>query len=657
MLICSQWRPLPERVWIVDEPVAAKVLAVVSWTGWAMLLTSTFLISHFRLFGLSHGFSRLLRCKVTELEFVTPFLYRYPRHRICATFILTLLVACVSQAPAESATRRLFDVQSPMRDGVDLSADVWLPPGAGKYPLILMRTPYLKAGLKYSKLAAFFVGHGYAFAVQDVRGRGDSKGQFNYDFQEADDGYDTVEWMAAQSWSNGRVCMMGASYLGAVQWQAAKTKPPHLVCIVPTAAPGDYMNEVPYVGGAFMLKSNLEWHYLTSGKILQANLTEEDLEEALQHRPLLTADEVLGLKMPGYRQLLEHPTLEFWKPVLLTERDFRNMAPPALQVTGWFDICLPGTIRTWRGMAQHSPAAGQQYLIVGPWDHGQTFGGGARKMGEMEFTPDSVIDNYKVHLEFFDRYLKQQLDRFNYPRVKLYVTGRNQWRNFDAYPVPEAKITRFYMSSAGRANSLFGDGKLIAVHAGGEPQDQYAFNPKEPVPLDLEAPGGAYGVDRRALERRDDVLVYTGAVLDTAVEVIGQMGVELYAASDARDTDFTASIIDVYPDGRAVVIGARVVGIIRARYRTSLEKTDLLTPGKVEQYRIDLGHTAHSFQPGHRVRVEISSSAAPWYNPNQNTGHPVATDVEWRTAHQTIYHDAQHPSALLLPVMPADRSR
>ena len=172
------------------------------------------------------------------------------------------------------------------------------------------------------------------------------------------------------------------------------------------------------------------------------------------------------------------------------------------------------------------------------------------------------------------------------------------------------------------------------------------------MPSDASVAGGGYAIDRRALERRDDVLVYTGEVLNTAMEVIGQVGVDLYAASDARDTDFTASILDVYPDGRAVVLGARVVGIIRARYRNGLETTELLTPGKVEKYHIDLGHLAHAFTPGHRIRVEISSSAAPMYNPNQNTGNPVATDTEWRTAHQTIYHDAQRPSALVLPVVP-----
>lgn len=444
---------------------------------------------------------------------------------------------------------------------------------------------------------------------------------------------------------------MGVSYLGTVQWLAASKRPPHLVCIAPTAAAGDYLNEVPYVGGAFLPQFSLMWLNLVSGVIEQRNFADEDWDRIQQHRPLLTADEAMGRRMPRYREWLQHSTLDdYWKRILLTEQDFRAIAIPALHTTGWFDGDQPGALHYWQGMARYSPAARDQYLIIGPWTHPQTFLGGERKMGEMEFTGDSIIDNYRVHLEFFDRYLKQTADKFNYPRARLYVTGRNEWRDFDTYPVPAAKAVRLYLSSHGQANSLFGNGRLIAVGSAAGPEDKYAFDPGNPVPLSPAS--GMFGVDRRALERRDDILVYTGEALTAPMEVIGQVGVELYAASDARDTDFTASIIDVYPDGRAVVLGMRVAGIIRARYRNGLEKTELLMPGKVEKYHIDLGHLAHSFEPGHRVRVEISSSAAPHYSPNQNTGNPVETDTEWRTAHQTIYHDVRHPSALVLPVLP-----
>ncbi len=572
--------------------------------------------------------------------------------RIFATAVLFALSA---QAQAADTIKRMFDVRSPMRDGVELSSDIWLPAGEGKHPLILLRTPYLKTmpSVGFTKIARFFAERGYAVAAQDVRGRGDSDGKFDFFFQEAEDGYDSIEWLASQPWSNGRVCMMGVSYLGTVQWLAASKKPPHLVCIVPTAAAGDYFNEIPYIGGAWMHQWSLSWRNGVSSTIQQTNVTEEDWEKILAHRPLLTADEALGRKMPQYREWLQHDTLDaYWKRLVFTEKEFRAIDIPVLHVTGWFDGDQPGAMYYWQGMAQYSPAARDQYLLVGPWDHGQTFVGGDKKKGEMEFTGDSIVDNLQVHLEFFDRYLKQKTDKFNYPRAKLYVTGRNQWREFDAYPVPGTKTSRLYLSSQGRANSLFGNGRLTGSPAGKESQDRFDYDPKNPVPLSFSVPGGIYAVDRRSLERRDDILVYTGEALNTAVEIIGRVGVELYASSDARDTDFTASILDIYPDGRAVVLGERVVGIIRARYRNGLERTELLTPGKVEKYQIDLGHIGHSFEPGHRIRVEISSSAAPTYNPNQNTGNPVATDTEWRTARQTIYHDAQHPSALVLPVVP-----
>jgi uncharacterized protein len=553
-------------------------------------------------------------------------------------------------------TKRMLDVRSPMRDGVALSSDIWLPDSAGRYPLILLRTPYLKVSppppaLQYPKLAAFFAEKGYAVAVQDVRGRGDSEGEYDYYFQEAEDGYDAIEWMAAQPWCDGRVGMMGVSYLGAVQWFAASQKPPHLVCIAATASPGDFFNEIPYVGGAF-LQNRLWWSNFVAGRVPQTNIGDHEWADIFKHRPLLTADDAMGRKIPLYRQWLEHSTLdEYWKRLRLSGKEYKNIEIPALHVTGWFDSNQPGVMYHWLGMAQSSPAAGHQYLIVGPWDHAQTFFGGATKVGEMELSADSIIDVNQVHLDFFERYLKQTASHFNCPRARLYVTGRNAWQDFDAYPVRDATVSKLYLSSQGRANSMFGDGRLGANRGGEEPQDEYEFDPRNPVPLDPFNLGGVYGVDRRALERRDDVLVYTGEVLKSPIDVIGPVYVELYAASDARDTDFTASILDVYPDGRAVVLGARVVGIVRARYRNSFEKTELLTPGEVAKYQIDLGHIAHAFMPGHRIRLEVSSSAAPMYNPNQNTGNPIATDTEWRTARQIVYHNAQYPSALILPVV------
>ncbi len=559
----------------------------------------------------------------------------------------------VFSAPVSAQVRPQFDVRAPMRDGVELSADIWFPAEQGPHPTIVVRNPYMKTMslLNPPKLAGYFAERGYAVVMQDVRGRGDSEGEFGFFFADAEDGYDTIEWVAAQPWSNGDVCMMGVSYLATVQWLAAREQAPHLRCIVPTAPAGDYFNELPYQGGAFDMQWALGWINGTSGRISQDNAIMVDWDEVFEHRPLLTMDSVMGRKMPLYRDfLLNHTMNDYWKRIQFTEEDFRSMDIPALHVTGWFDGDQPGAMYYWTGMARHSPATDKQFLVVGPWNHVQTFVGGALRLGAMEFTGESVIDNKAIHLAFFDRYLKGAAQEFDHPRARVYVTGANEWRDFDEYPPAQVESRSLYMQSGGRANSLTGDGRLSWDAPSEQPPDRFTYDPHHPVPSSIG--GEVLAADRRPIERRDDVLVYTSDELTDAVEIIGPVSVELYAATDARDTDFTANIMDVYPDGRAVKLGSRTSGIIRARYRNGYERTELVTPGKTERYTIQLGHIGHAFLPGHRIRIEISSSAAPAYNPNQNTGNPVATDTEWKIAHQTIYHDRARPSRLLLPWMP-----
>jgi putative CocE/NonD family hydrolase len=541
-----------------------------------------------------------------------------------------------------------------MRDGVELSSDVWMPVQAGHFPVILIRTPYLKtmALLKFTELARYFVKEGYAFAVQDVRGRGDSDGTFNFLFQEGADGYDTVEWLATRPWANGRVCMMGVSYLAALQWLAARERPPHLKCIAPTAPAGRWLNELPMVGGAFQLSWALDWLNGVSGHNSQSdNSVLVDWKAVFAHRPLLTMDEAMGRSMPLYREFLQHPVMDsYWKRLQFEEDDFRKIEIPTLTVIGWFDAGQTGGLFFWNGIHQYSNSPVDHYLIIGPWEHAETFVGGKTRVGEMTFLEDSVIDNKKLHLAFFDRYLKQSSVPFEKSHVRLYVTGVNQWREYDQYPLPGVKQTRLYLGSGGKANTGAGDGTLSNRPLIAQRSDHYTYDPLSPVPSDTIASSPAS--DRRSLQQRPDVLVYKRAPLTRPLEVIGQIGIELYAATDAKDTDFTGVLLDVYPDGKAVAIGPRALGIIRARYRDGYDKTELLTPNKVELYHIDLGNIAHSFLPGHSLSVEISSSAAPMFNPNQNTGNPIATDMEWRVAHQTIYHDLERPSAVVLSVPP-----
>jgi putative CocE/NonD family hydrolase len=550
--------------------------------------------------------------------------------------------------------RQMFDLRMPMRDGVELSADAWMPDADGKYPVILIRTPYLKTDPMSAQavlLSQYFAQHGYAVVIQDVRGRGDSGGKFDFYFQEAADGYDTVEAVAAQPWSNGRVCMMGVSYLGAVQWLAAKERPPHLACIAPTSPSGSYQDELPRSGGAFMMMWALMWFNETSGHASQAaNMGATDFGKVLSHRPLLTMDEAFGRRMPLFRQMVEHDLLDdYWKRIQLGPADFARIDIPVLATTGWFDGDQEGTLHYWRGMAARPGGAKDQYLTIGPWNHIQSYIGGAEKIGELALPRESIIDTKAMHLAFFDRYLKQSSPGFDQPHVRVFVSGTNVWRNFDSFPLREAKETRLYLSSGGQANSAGGNGALGWAKPARAGEDRYLYDPEKPVALNLDAT--MFAGDRKDTQARQDVLVYTSAPLDKAVEVIGPVAFELFAASDAKDTDFTAAVSDVGPDGKAVLLGSKPVGIIRARYRNGPEAQPvLLTPGKAERYRINLGSIGHAFLPGHRIRVEISSSAYPMFNPNQNTGNPIATDTEWRSANQTIFHGGARPSALILPV-------
>ncbi len=564
--------------------------------------------------------------------------------------IITAVVFLIVFAPAAAGDiRNIFDARIPMRDGVELSADIWLPTTQKNSPAILFRTPYVKAQGDLVPFARRLAERGYAVLLQDVRGRGDSDGIFLAG-GEGNDGYDSIEWIAAQPWSNGDVCTMGGSYLAAAQWAAARKKPPHLRCMASTATSGPH--GLMYVGGAISLDM-LRWVSMTSGRMDQrAVMATLNWEKILGHRPLLTLDEALGRFMPFYRKLLTNrdPSYDFVTQTRLGAEDYQLINLPVLHITGWFDITLSGASESWSGMALHSPAQDRQFLIIGPWDHRQTMFGGERRMGEMEFAPEAVVDIIDLHARFFDRYLKRTTEKFDAPRARVYVTGSNRWRSFDAYPPKLSRERRLFLHGNGQANSLAGDGFLNWETPGNEPTDSFIFNPRKPVPVSVGEMQPAE--DQRLIEGRHDVLVYTGEVLGEPLELIGTVSVELFAASDARDTDFTAKLIDVYPDGRAVRLGPLNSGIIRARFRNGFGTEELLSPGKVEKYKIPLFEIGHTFLPGHRIRLEISSSAFPQILQNQNTGNPIETDTQWKAAHQTIHHDGAYPSAVILPIFP-----
>lgn len=571
---------------------------------------------------------------------------------LCACFLLLCLT--VTSAGA-AQTSRLLGLRTPMRDGVTLVSDVWLPADRGQHPLILIRTPYGRANLNEmtAELAAYFTAAGYALAIQDVRGRGDSDGDFNFFFQEEHDGYDTIEWLAQQSWSDGRIGMMGVSYMGTVQWLAARAHPPHLRCIAPTAPAGRYLDELPAVGGAFGLQWALHWLYGRSLRQEQGNLAGVDWEAVFSHRPLLTMDSVLtGRPIRFFREFLNHPTRDaYWQRILFTPADFAGITIPTLTTTGWFDGDQPGALFYWRGIQAHNPRPDQHFLIAGPWNHSQTFSGGALREQGFEFTADSRIDNKAIHRTFFDWCLKGTAAAPGWPRARTYVMGANRWRTFNAYPPIESRERSLYLRSGGRANTVEGDGVLSWDRPADERPDRFRYDPRNPVRLDFRDTLLLRTGDHRPGQYRHDVLVYSSEVLTERVAIVGTVAVELFAATDGRDTDFVVKLLDVQPDGRALKLGVNPVAIIRARYRNGLDREVLLTPNQVERYRIEISDLAHAFEPGHRIRLEVTSSAAPFFNPNQNTGNPIATDTVWRVAEQSVYHDRLRPSRIILPVV------
>jgi putative CocE/NonD family hydrolase len=570
-------------------------------------------------------------------------------------FSLTLLVIVFISLSSSlfGQIRNMYDVRTPMRDGVELSSDIWLPDKPGKYPAILLRTPYLKTEWiqKYSEFGKFFAKHGYVFIVQDVRGRGDSDGEFNFFFQEARDGYDAIEWFAQQVWCNGKIGTMGLSYLGSVQWQAARENPPHLVCMASASPAGAYDEFFAFQGGAWSMGWALQWINMTSGKIFQSNYFSADKEYIWNHRPLISQDSVMGREMPLFNDwLTRNPGDKYWKKLNPTPAEYKNMDLPVLHMTGWFDISVVGTMAYWDGMNQFSPAKKDQFLIIGPWNHFQVYLGGETKMGNIELSEKSVINTKELHLAFFDCYLKGIVEKFNYPKAKLYIIGKNVWREFDEYPQKDVDYKDFYLHSKGNGNTLNGDGALSWLRPDAEPTDTFTYDPKNPAPAEYNS-----GAECSEFEKKNDVLVYTSDVLEKPIEILGDVIVNLYAASDALDTDFTARILDIYPNGRVINIGPHPAGFaIRARYRNGLTEPELLTPGKAELFEINLSGFGYEFLEGHRIRLEISSSSYPNINPNQNTGNPIATDTEWKIAHQTIYHDKIRPSHILLPIISND---
>jgi len=535
-----------------------------------------------------------------------------------------------------------------MRDGVELSADVYRPDVPGKFDCIVNRTPYLKSSELTLMFGRYFSSHGYAFVGMDVRGRGDSPGEFVPYRSEGKDGYDAIEWCASQAWSTGRVGTIGGSYNGKTQWLTAIEQPPHLTTMIALVSPSDPFVEFP-VGEQIPL--NESWYFLTSGHVLQ---NEEGVQwtSVFEHLPLVTMDEASGRIMPAWRELFNHTHLDDYWEAERYQTKFDRVQVPVLHISGWYDDEQIGTPLNFIGMTAHGAPAvrNSQKMLMGAWPHAIN---SKSKMGDVDFGPTDIIDLNGTMLRWFDAWLKGTDNGVKAEApVRIFVMGANQWVDEREWPLARTQFTDFYLHSRTGANSLHGDGTLSTAKPAAEKTDSYTYDPKDPVPFITEPSFAQIGGpdDYRPIERRDDVLVYTGDPVTNDTEICGPIKVTLYAATTATDTDFTAKLIDVWPNGYAERLSD---GIVRARFRKGMEKEDLVQPGAISEYKIDAWNTCQMFQPGHRIRLEISSSAFPKYPRNLNTGGPLGQESKMQTAQQTIYHDAQHPSHVTLPIIPA----
>jgi hypothetical protein len=543
-----------------------------------------------------------------------------------------------------------YDQRVPMRDGVSLSADVFRPDTPGKFPVILVRTPYDNASPAYARQGLFWAARGYAFVIQDVRGRGESGGEFYPLVNEAEDGYDTQSWCGTAPWSSGKVGTTGGSYLGWTQVYSAGLKNPYLAAMISIVTPPDPTRNFPIQHGVYG-PTTVSWLAYISGKTLQ-DTSHIDLIAAYEALPLREMDERFGRRIPAWRDWFDHPTLDaYWKTQSYQEQLLESTVP-TLHVSGWYDDVLVGTTENYVNLvtrAMSEEARRNQWLLIGPWGHRVNT---TRKLSEVDFGPEALIDFDAVQLRWFDRWLKGERNGVESdPKVRLFVMGESRWRDEKEWPIARTRFVEYFLHSGGRANSRFGDGRLDTRAPAEEPEDSFRYDPEAPVPFITEPNFSQVGGpdDYRAVERRDDVLVYSTEPLLQPLEVCGPLRVHLYAATSARDTDWTAKVLDVHPDGFAQRLND---GIVRARYRNGMEREAFVEPGRVESYEIDAWSTCVLLGEGHRLRLEISSSAFPKFDRNLNTGGPIGKEKEGVVAEQTVYHDRARPSRVVIPVVP-----
>jgi predicted acyl esterase len=583
----------------------------------------------------------------------------------------------------------------PMRDGIQLATDLYFPVGLDtKLPIVLIRTPYGKTNLNYVPSAEFFAGQGFAVAVQDCRGKFESEGIYRFTRGHRTDGYDTIAWLAKQPWSNGKIGTYGCSYAGEVQVYQSPALPPGLAAMIPQAsglavgAGGSlFHNATDLTGGAWMLSVGLDWFFnfgskvyyhpppgysreeylsfskyfkpgpVSPGSLLVPGVERKDLSQILWTLPVIDMMKKADGRPSDYEEYVSHTmdlTDPYWKQFdYVTDAD--RIDAPALFIESWNDLSADGGLYM-RGLfektAVSTTSRDNQFIIISPTSHcGSEYATQHTMIGDVD-AGDPRFGHFEIYVKWFDHWLRgDSNDVTAMPKIQYYLLVKNEWRATNSWPVPGTQFVNYYLESGGRANSHFGDGTLAVSPPKASAVDTFTYDPGNPVMSigvnDYE--GGKPITDQRPVSARHDVLAYTSPPIDKGFEMTGPIGAVLYVSSSAKDTDFVAKLVDVYPDGRALNLRENV---IRARFRQGRDKPPVfMKPGEVYEVRINLGAYSWYFEPGHRIRLQVTSSSFPRYDRNLNTGGHNYDETEWIVAQNSVHHAPSYPSRIILPVV------
>jgi putative CocE/NonD family hydrolase len=617
----------------------------------------------------------------------------------CGLAIVALAYGTTAISASEPAyqviTRK--NVMVPMRDGVRLATDIYLPAqgsdvAPGRFPVVLTRTPYGKDGSLGD--AKYYVPRGYVVIAQDTRGRGRSDGTWHWMTDDRQDGCDAIEWIAGQPWCDGKIGMLGCSYVGATQHLAAMGRAPHLMTIVPADPSINHGLGGIIYGGAFRLRV---WNWVINN-VAKGSAESRDpaVKEVLQQQADNRRHYLMNLPLrrgltplrvaPEYEDMLlkmmEHRRNdEFWRFNNIIQYADEHKDIPVFLIGGWYDLFSRSTTESYAALkkAIHGPV----HLVMGPWIHGMQ----GRSHGDVDFGPEAAVDIRPIRAAWYERWLKGRSDGFGTEvpfrtPVRMFVMGSGDghktpdgklyhggyWRDAADYPLPEARPTKYYLHAGGALSP--------SVPAEKQSSTTFEFDPKNPVPTvggcvccarQIMADGARnqWGGEHTftwpapiPLSARNDVVVFTTPPLEQDTEIVGPISVQLWACSSAVDTDFTAKLIDVYPPSKDFPAGFDLImgdGILRGRYRESDKSEKMMTPGEVYPFRITLDPCCNRFKKGHRIRVDISSSNFPRFDVNPNSGEPMHDYRRMITAVNTIYHDREHASQIVLPLLPAGR--